>query len=223
MIHILKGLKRCIKSLMQSKEERRHILVGPASLWEMKRDFQIQFLKSMDMLPEHYLLDIGCGTLRGGVPLITYLYDGHYFGVEARKEALDEGKKELREVDLEGKNPTLLLSPDISKLMVNQKFDYIWAFSVLFHMSDEILNDALNVVSEHLSEKGVFYANVNIGEKKDGNWQGFPVVTRTFAFYSQRCAKYGLSVSDIGSLLDHGHDSGDESQDSQRMLKIEKA
>ena len=85
----LKALKQRIKRLMQSKEERRHALVGPAHLWEMKRDFQIQFLKAMGMKPEHYLFDIGCGTLRGGIPLISYLHSGHYFGAEVRAEALE--------------------------------------------------------------------------------------------------------------------------------------
>jgi cyclopropane fatty-acyl-phospholipid synthase-like methyltransferase len=205
-----------------TKEERRHALVGPPKLWKMKRDFQIRFLTDMALKPRHYLFEIGCGTLRGGIPLIQYLENDHYFGVEVRDEALDEGRKELREAGLEGKNPTLLLSPDISQLTVNRKFDYIWAFSVLFHLNDKILNDTLAFVSKHLSEEGVFYANVNIGEGNEGNWQGFPVVTRTLDFYSQACAMNGLVVSDLGPLKEHGHIANVESQDNQRMLKVDR-
>lgn len=186
----------------------------------MKRDFQIRFLSDMALDPKHYLFEIGCGTLRGGVPLIQYLENGHYFGVEVREEVLDEGRKELREAGLEGKNPTLLLSPDISQLTVNRKFDYIWAFSVLIHMNDKILNDTLDFVSRHLSKEGVFYTNVNIGDRKEGNWQGFPVVARTFNFYSQACAMNGLLVSDLGTLTDLGHMANVDSQDNQRMLRI---
>ena len=40
---------------------------------------------------------------------------------------------------------------------------------------------------------------------------------------SEACAEYGLSVSDLGSLKDHGHFSKSESQDNQRMLKIFRA
>jgi cyclopropane fatty-acyl-phospholipid synthase-like methyltransferase len=179
-------------------------------------------LKTVNLKPEHYLLDIGCGTLRGGIPLINYLQSGHYYGVEVREEALNEGRKELCEAGLEEKNPTLLLSMDFSQLTIKQKFDYIWAFSVLIHMNDEILNDTLDFVSRHLSDDGAFYANVNIGEREEGSWQGFPVVARTFEFYSHACTKYGLSASDIGPLKDHGHVSNIESQDSQRMLRITK-
>ena len=99
----IKSLKMWLKLLFASSSEKRHSLVGPPYLWKMKRDFQIQFLKTMGLKPEHYLLDIGCGTLRGGIPLIKYLQDGHYFGVEVRKEVLDEGRKELREASLEEK------------------------------------------------------------------------------------------------------------------------
>ena len=220
MKQLLTKLKRRISSLTQSKEERRHALVGPANLWKMKRDFQIRFLKDVGLKPGHYLFEIGCGTLRGGLPLIQYLENGHYFGVEVRAEVLDEGRKELKEAGLLRKNPTLLLSPDISQLTVNRKFDYIWAFSVLIHMHDNILNDTLDFVSKHLSTEGVFYANVIIGNRKEGNWQGFPVVARTFDFYNKACAMNGLAVSDLGPLKNLGHIANIESQDNQKMLKI---
>ena len=57
----------------------------------------------MGLAPEHYLLDIGCGTLRGGIPLIAYLLNGHYFGIEMRADILDEGRTELAEAGLVGK------------------------------------------------------------------------------------------------------------------------
>ena len=216
---LLGVLKRHLR-FIRTKEERRHALVGPADLWQMKRDFQIQFLKAKDLKPEHYLLDIGCGTLRGGIPLIAYLQEGHYFGVEVRAQALEEGRKELQEAGLEGKRPTLLLSQDMSQLVIEQKFDYIWAFSVLIHMSDEILNDTLAFVNRQLSDEGVFYANVNIGDHTEGRWRraGLPTVTRTLEFYSNTCAKNGLAASDLGPLKEQGHDH--DTKRSQSMLRI---
>ncbi len=220
MKHFLIKVRRLICSLIQTKAERRHALVGPARLWKMKREFQIRFLNDMGLKPEHYLFEIGCGTLRGGVPLIQYLENGHYFGVEVRGEVLDEGRKELKKAALEGKNPTLLLSPDISQLTVNRKFEYIWAFSVLIHMDDKILNDTLAFVSKHLSEAGVFYANVNIGDRKDGKWQGFPLVWRHLDLYTRACSMSGLVVSDLGPLKELGHIANVGPQDNQRMLRI---
>lgn len=218
MREVFKLLIAQVKLLTQG----RYAMVGPVSLWKMKREFQIRFLKDMGLKPEHYLLDIGCGTLRGGIPLIDYLEPARYFGVEERANVLVEARKELRDFGLEGKNPTLLLTPDLSQVVINQKFDYAWAFSVLIHMSDEILEDTLGFVRRQLSENGAFYANVKIGKTLDGFWQGFPTVTRPLEFYQQVCARNGLAFSDVGSLKDHGHVSNIESQDSQRILKITK-
>ncbi len=203
-----------------AKAERRHSLVGPAALWKIKRDFQIQFLKSAGLAPQSYLFDIGCGTLRGGLPLIDYLQEGHYFGYEVRENVLTEGRMELAEAALGWKNPVLLLAPDISQLEVNQTFDFMWAFSVLIHLQDEILDRTLGFVSRHLGCGGVFYANVNVGDAADGEWQGFPLVWRPLAFYQKSCEKHRLTLTDIGALSAYGHVSNAESQDQQRLLRI---
>ena len=224
MKRFLRAIKQRLKSLTQSRMERRHGRVGPPELWKMKRDFQIQFLKSAKLEPHHYFLDIGCGTLRGGLPVIDYLQVGRYYGVDVRPEVLDEARKELREAKLQDKTPTLLATSDIGELVINQQFDFIWAFSVLIHLDDDILHDTIRFVARHLSDDGTFYCNVNVGETRDeGKWEGFPVVRRSLRFYQDACAAHGLSASDIGSVKDHGHVSNFEAQDSGRMLEIRRA
>lgn len=68
----MKTLLRAIKNhrigLIQTRQERRHGLASSATLWNMKRDFQILFLKRMGLTPDHYLLDLGCWTRRGMIP-----------------------------------------------------------------------------------------------------------------------------------------------------------
>ena len=46
MIKQLKKIKRKVVTFFQTPQEKRHALVGPAKLWKMKQDFQINFLKS---------------------------------------------------------------------------------------------------------------------------------------------------------------------------------
>jgi cyclopropane fatty-acyl-phospholipid synthase-like methyltransferase len=198
----------------------RHSLVGPGKLWEMKRAFQIHFLQSVGLTSDQYLLDLGCGTLRGGIPIIKYLEPGHYCGIETREHVLREGKQELIDSGLQDRVPHLL---HIDNLRGNlgTRFDMIWAFSVVLHMTDEILNDALFFVKSHLSSSGSFYANVNIGERRlNGAWQGFPRVSRPANFYKQACLKAGLSLRIIGPLRNFGHISGAAFQDAQQMLQI---
>lgn len=223
MAGLRSGLKRLWRRATASSAERRHALVGPAAHWELKRDFQIAFLRERGLQPQHRLLDIGCGTLRGGVPLIDYLEPGHYCGLEAREEVLEEGRAELQEAGLTAKAPILICSQDITQASVDMSFDFAWAFSVLIHMSDDISGNTLDFVAAHLTDAGVFYANVNVGVRAEGAWQGFPVVWRSLAFYEEACSTRGLQLEEIGSLRELGHLTGIESQDAQRMLAIKKA
>jgi len=217
-----KKLKRQVESILYNPTEKRHSLVGPAKLWKIKRDFQIHFLKSVGLKPQHYFLEIGCGTLRGAIPIIDYLEKSHYFGIEVREKVLEEGKKELREANLVEKLPALTFAEHISTVQLQREFDYIWAFSVLIHMMDEILKDCLSVVSRHLKKDGYFYANVNTSTKPDGEWQGFPIVHRSLEFYKSECSVNGLNVETVGTLKELGHITQTQA-DEHQMLKVSKA
>ena len=200
---------------------KRHFLVGPPHVWQMKREFQIRFLRQVGLQPQQYLLDLGCGTLRGGIPLIQYLEPGHYYGVDVRAQALDEGKKELREAGLEHKNPVFVLSEQLSSLNIDREFDFIWAFAVLIHMRDDILGECLGLVRRHLKEGGCFYANVMIGNRFEHRWfrwRGFPIVRRTLAFYENTGFRNGLSVGDAGQLSSRGHPLASLFKVDNRML-----
>ena len=78
LVGSLKKMKKQVfNKLFLSKKEQRHYLVGAAHLWEMKQKFQIEFLKENGLKPQDRFVDIGCGTLRGGIPLIKYLETGN--------------------------------------------------------------------------------------------------------------------------------------------------
>ena len=51
-------------------------------LWDQIGQLQFDFLVANGLRPEHKLLDIGCGSLRGGVKFVRYLQSGHYFGTD---------------------------------------------------------------------------------------------------------------------------------------------
>jgi hypothetical protein len=148
------------------------------------------------------------------------------FGIEARHEVLDEGRKDLQESKLGDKEPALIAAPDTSSLNLERKFDYIWAFSVLIHMEDRILCDTLRFIRRHLRDNGCFYGNVDVSNRPDRNWQGFPVVARSLQFYEETCSRNGLHVRDLGLLTELGHpkpSKSDQRPGIHRVLKIWKA
>lgn len=206
-----------------SRMAARHGMVGPADLWEMKRRFQIEYLRSVGLLPHHQLLDLGCGTMRGGIPLIQYLDVGHYTGVDVRAAALEEGCREIEEAGLVGRQPQIFCCEDLREFQAGKRFDVIWAFAVLIHMSDSVLDGALEAVARHLEPAGIFYASVNIDERPEGTWQGFPIVSRVMSFYQEAVARHGLMLEDLGSLNSLGHIHprlSEKMQACQRMLRI---
>lgn len=196
----------------------RHALVGRPDLWRMKRAFQIDFLRRQGLQPWHRVLDIGCGSLRGGAALIAYLEPMGYSGIDVRANVLAEALKELQREKLAGKRAELTLVDDMAELDLRRRFNVLWAFSVLFHLADPILEACFVMASRHLDLEGIFFANVILGEGLPGEWQGFPVASRKLETYQAVAQRHGLHASVVGRLADLGHHSGDPSQDNQCML-----
>ena len=220
MRHFIYNVLRWLRHLLYTNKQKRHLLVGGVKSLELKQKFQIDFLQQMKLSTDDYLLDIGCGTLRGGISIIKFLNKKRYFGIDIREKVLIEARKELKEENLEIKEPTITCFSDFGELKMDAKFDVIFAFSVLIHMEDSIVEKCIQFVSKQLSNDGVFYANVNTGETPEGTWLEFPMLTRSLDFYVTIADKYGLNVTDIGDLKSFGHNTNVDAQDRQRMLKF---
>lgn len=81
---VFTGIRTAIGNIVKTKQERRHALVGAANVWQQAREFQFQFLLDQGLQKTDKLMDIGCGTLRGGIPMIEYLNIGNYYGMDLR-------------------------------------------------------------------------------------------------------------------------------------------
>lgn len=228
MIRLIQRAVASIRARTAAAKRRRMDrvpgLVGRPEAYEFKQRFQMAFLQSRGLLPSHTLLDYGCGILRGGVPLIRYLDAGNYVGLEVRPDVLREAQRTVRQECLTKKEPVLVRPTDIERLDLGRRFDYVWSFSVFFHLSDEHVDSGLRFIARHLARNGTVLANVNIGDRKQGTWREFPVVWRTLDEYRARAHAVGLSVSPLGELGQLGHHSPtDPEEDKQVMLAFNAA
>ncbi|MBI4770997.1 MAG: hypothetical protein HY784_11470 [Chloroflexi bacterium] len=93
----------------------KHYRSAAGGEWERVGQLQYDFLVGRGLKPEHYLLDVACGSFRAGRFLIKYLKPGHYFGFDGDPELLREGQeKALGPAGLLEKKPqiqALLLGP----------------------------------------------------------------------------------------------------------------
>lgn len=116
-------------------EGRHREIIG--GLWDEIGPSQLSFLCAQGLGPGHRLLDIGCGSLRGGVHFVRYLNPGNYFGIDASEELLEAGYRiEIPAAGASGRLPRsrLKCSRSFDFASFETRFDYGLAFSVFTHL-----------------------------------------------------------------------------------------
>lgn len=136
----------------------REIIGG---LWDELGTLQMDFLQAQGVRPHHRFVDIGCGSLRLGVPLSRYLEPGHYYGIDLRPELLEAGyEREIIPNGLAERLPrdNLAATAEFDLSMFSQRFDFAIAQSVFTHMPIFRLTDCLTAIAPHFRQGGVVYA-----------------------------------------------------------------
>jgi len=139
------------------------------SQWEYIGKLQLLKLVEAGLKPEHKLLDIGCGMLRGAEWFIPYLSDGNYYGVDQSIESIDKGKARIVNRGGQVEKSTFLVNEDFT-FSFDTKFDYIIAQSLFPHLSKTQIKKCLEAVKRVLSDEGKFFASLFCGEGKVLVW-----------------------------------------------------
>jgi SAM-dependent methyltransferase len=178
--------------------------MGFRGQFDEHRRFQIELLKNLGLKPSHRLLELGCGPLTAGLPLIEYLDPGHYTGVDVRDSVLNMSWREVGKAGLCRKNPRLICSDSFGSIELRtETFDFVYSFSVLYHLGDEVLDRYFATVTERIVPGGFCIANVNTSIPSD-RWLEFPFLKRTIRDYADCAAQHGLTTTSLGELKDLG-------------------
>lgn len=140
-------------------EGQHRAVIG--GMWEELGALQREFLLAEGLKPDHLFLDMGCGSLRAGVPLTAYLDTGHYYGVDISLDLLNAGyEREIVPAGLSQKLPRshLHATPDFDATSFGVMFDYGIAQSVFTHMPISRLSDCLRALTPVFKSGGRFYA-----------------------------------------------------------------
>jgi SAM-dependent methyltransferase len=130
-------------------------------MWEPIGRRQLEFLMEHGLQPNHYLVDIGCGSLRAGVHLIRYLDSGHYAGMDIDPRLIKAGWRELEQANLADRQPTLIVDGQFDLGRFRRKFDFALAQSVFTHLPFNPIVRCLREVEQVLTPGGRFYATFN--------------------------------------------------------------
>src|SRR5262245_6037599 len=103
-------------------------------LWEEIGRLQFDFLLAQGLEPDHTLIDIGCGALRGGVHFVRYLKPGHYFGLDVNSSLVTAGQSELEAAGLADRNAHLLVDDKFRLSRFGQVFDFGVSVSLFTHL-----------------------------------------------------------------------------------------
>lgn len=128
-------------------------------LWDEIGALQYEFLLRKGLLPHHYLLDIGCGSLRAGIHFIPYLEAGHYLGIDKEESLIRSGiERELGLRLFEEKRPQLMVSDSFEFAKFDARPDYALAQSLFTHLPPEIIRLCLAKLRPVIRDDGVFFA-----------------------------------------------------------------
>jgi SAM-dependent methyltransferase len=127
-------------------------------MWDAIGRHQFDFMVARGLAPQHFLLDVGCGSLRGGRLFIPYLEPGHYFGVDRDSELLSAGFEHELDDDARARSPRLETMEDFAFEQLDQTFDFILAQSVFTHLPLNSIMRCLENVRRVLRPGGEFYA-----------------------------------------------------------------
>ncbi len=154
-------------------------------LWEQMGKLQFDYLVGQGLEPQHDFLDVGCGVLRAGIPLIDYLEPDRYCGLDASSDILAAARVELGWAGLENKRPQLVLSRAFEFDRFNRSFDFAIAQSVFSHIPLNDINVCLQNIQHVLKPAGRFYATFfenpegtrAVGQIQHPRPDGPPIVT----------------------------------------------
>ncbi|KDA00629.1 type 12 methyltransferase [Hyphomonas polymorpha PS728] len=200
-----------------SEGDHRGVIGG---LWEEMGAWQLDFCRRMGLLPEHHFLDVGCGSLRGGVHFVRYLEAGRYAGIDVHAALLEAGyERELVPAGLGPKLPRERLVADgrFDCSSLATQFDMAIAQSVFTHVPWNQVRLCLARLADTMRAGGRLFATYfeaaedapldAVTDRGGGILSSFDANPYHYRFSDLQGAAEGLPVT-VRRLGDVGHPRG---------------
>ena len=145
---------------LQARAERladQTFLGGRPEVFEAMGRLQLITLLQCGLYPHSRVLDLGCGCLRGGYWILSFLEPDCYFGIEPNVDMLEVGRREIVGPELlESKRPRFLCNDQFDPSEFGVRFDFIMARSIWTHASRQQIAQMLDAFVTYGAEDAVF-------------------------------------------------------------------
>ena len=181
-------------------------MVGPLGYWKQLQRYQFHAVTRLGLQPHHFLLDIGCGPLQGGIGFIRHLEAGRYVGVDQNPLAIQTAHEEISRNKLTRKNPRLFVSHDFGDDRLGAAiFDFIWMSQVLYYFDERKMHRLLEMVYRRLQPKGIMAGDI-FGPASDRSFLRHPLPPiHTPESVHRLATEHGLRVVALGTLHAFGY------------------
>lgn len=133
--------------------------VGPTADDDLISAMVFNLLTCMGLRQHHRVMDIGCGSLRGGRLLIPYLNKRCYFGIEPNQWLVDDGvTNEVGNDLLRIKEPQFSFKNSMADFKESLELDFAVAQSIFSHCGRDLIEQWVSEVSFHLKSDGLLVA-----------------------------------------------------------------
>jgi SAM-dependent methyltransferase len=118
-------------------EAYKQHLGGGAAQWERRGQFQLALLRHLGLVESSRVLDVGCGPLRGGLPIIHFVGARNYRGFDANRSLVEAAHFELERAGLREAIGHVTLLEDFALGTLAARYDVVLCFSVLNHCTPD--------------------------------------------------------------------------------------
>jgi hypothetical protein len=114
----------------------RQFVGGAGNYWEEIGELQFRYLVDRGLAPSDTMIDVGCGSLRGGAKFICYLDPGRYLGIDKHIELIIYGVAMELGIELyRQKRPRFVVSDSFEFARFGTKPTFGIAQSLFTHLS----------------------------------------------------------------------------------------
>lgn len=185
--------------MIRTTENHREF-VGPTNEYDLNAAMQFNLLTFLGLREFHTLLDVGCGSLRGGRLFIVYLLPGRYFGIEPEQWLVESAiSKEIGGDLIELKSPSFNHNSNFACSIFDRKFEYILAQGVFNHAPEWEIRKCVSEAAKCMNSRSIFAATYKQGNKNYNgtDWRYPKYTTYTLARMSEIATVAGLNCVPI--------------------------